>query len=356
VTPRAAPAEPPLLEVDDLRVDFAGDGSTVHAVRGVSLDLRRGETVGIVGESGSGKSVFARSVMGLTTLDRGAVVSGRVALDGTDLTALGPRDLRQHWGTDVAMVFQDPLASLNPVRTIGAHLRVPLRLHLGLSRRQAMDRSRELLDLVRISEPERRLKQYAHELSGGMRQRVMIALAVSCQPKLLIADEPTTALDVTVQRQVLDLVDQLAVDLRMGTLLITHDLSVVAGRADRIAVMYAGRIVELAPTADIFERPRHHYTEALLGSIPSLHGDRARRLRSIPGSPPDLRRPDAGCAFRSRCPAADERCAAETPRLAPPGPGGAPVACHHPLAGPLSGPGAPGAVDRPIAQPTSTGP
>lgn len=323
--------ETSLLDVADLHVAFDAEDGVVHAVRGVSFSVEQGETLGIVGESGSGKSVLARAVMGLSSIETQARLAGRVLLSGEELTGLAPRDLRHHWGTDVAMVFQDPLSSLNPVKTVGSHLSVPLRIHLGLNRRQARERSRELLARVRISEPERRLRQYPHELSGGMRQRIMIALAVSCEPRLLIADEPTTALDVTVQRQVLDLIDRLAADLSMGTILISHDLSVVAGRADRVAVMYAGRIVELAPTNDIFERPQHHYTEALLGSIPSMTGDRAERLRSIPGRPPDLREADSGCAFRTRCPAADQECADRRPELASPGPGLAAVACHHPL-------------------------
>lgn len=321
----------PLVRVEDLRVDFATTDRTVHAVRGVSIDVHAGETIGIVGESGSGKSVLARTMMGLSSTDPSAVVGGSIRFDGQDLVGHPPHRLRRLWGSDIAMVFQDPQASLNPVRTIGAHLRVPLRLHLGLSRRAARRRALELLELVGIPEPGRRLRQYPHELSGGMRQRVMIALAVACEPRLLIADEPTTALDVTVQRQVLDLIDRLAAELGMAVVLITHDLAVVAGRADRLAVMYAGRVVETAAVDALFGSPRHHYSRALIDSIP-VPGSTDVRLRAIAGSPPDPTADDVGCAFAPRCPAADDRCRAEQPAPRLVG-DGAPVLvrCHHPL-------------------------
>lgn len=324
---------PEILDVDDLAVTYHRPSGAIRALRGVSVSLRRGETLGIVGESGSGKSVFARAVMGLTTTEAGVERRGTVTLDGVELTALPRPQLRRQWGNQVGMVFQDPMSSLNPVRTIGAHFRVPLHSHLGLNRRDGRARAAELLDAVGIIDPVGCLDQYPHQLSGGMRQRVMIALAVSCRPTLLIADEPTTALDVTVQRQVLDLLDELRSELQMATLLITHDLSVVAGHAHRIMVMYAGLAVEVATAAELFAAPRHPYTEALLDAVPSIQGARRPTLRTIAGAPPDLRIDDPGCSFRSRCPRAQERCATDRPTLQPAPSGTSAVACHFPLEG-----------------------
>ena len=326
-----SPVEP-LLQVDDLRTRFATPRGAVRAVEGVSLTLDRGETIGIVGESGSGKSVLVRSVMGLLNHDPNATVTGKVVFDGRDLSSATKGEWRRIWGAEIAMIFQDPMTSLNPVRKIGAHLAQPLRQHLGLSRKDARTRSVELLAEVGIPEPTRRLDQYPHELSGGMRQRVCIALALACRPKLLIADEPTTALDVTVQRQILDLLGQVTADTGMATILITHDLGVVAKRADRIVVMYAGRAVEQGEVRPLFRAPNHPYTEALLASVPRLSYEPHTRLAAIPGHPPDLTQPLAGCAFASRCTHASDSCRIDLPPLAAvAGATGAhAVACHFP--------------------------
>jgi peptide/nickel transport system ATP-binding protein len=283
------------------------------AVDGVSLTVSRGETVGIVGESGSGKSVLVRSIMNL--LPRTATVDGGVVFEGRDVWHLSDAERKHFWGPHMAMVFQDPMTSLNPVRKIGKQITDPLRYHMGISRRAAKHRAVELLGLVRIPEPERRLDQYPHELSGGMRQRVMIAIAVSCNPKLLLADEPTTALDVTVQKQILDLLSSLQQELDMAMILITHDLGVVAGRATRTGVMYAGRIVEEAETRDLFADPRHPYTEGLLASIPRMEHSSQVRLVGIAGRPPDMVDPPPGCRFAPRCKYAQVRCRAELPEL-----------------------------------------
>lgn len=321
----------PMLEVSNLEITYVGDTGSVHALRGVSVVVEKGETLGIVGESGSGKSVFARAVMGLTNTEAGAHSRGTVVLDNVELTALSKKALRDQWGAAVGMVFQDPLSSLNPVRTIAEHFRIPLRSHLGLNKRDGRRLASDLLDKVGLDDPVGCLDLYPHQLSGGMRQRVMIALAVCCQPKLLIADEPTTALDVTVQRQVLDLIDELSTEEEMTTLLITHDLSVVAGHADRIMVMYAGHAVEVATITDLFTSPRHPYTEALLGSVPNIHGERQPRLRTIAGAPPDLRIVDPGCPYRSRCERAQDMCATTRPTLTVAPGRESLVACHFPL-------------------------
>ncbi len=321
----------PMLDVSNLQISYHGATGTVHALRGVSVTVDKGETLGIVGESGSGKSVFARAVMGLTNTEAGAQRGGTVVLNDVDLTALSKKALRRQWGGEIGMVFQDPLSSLNPVRTIGSHFRIPLASHAGLNRSDGRRRAAELLDKVGINDPVGCLDLYPHQLSGGMRQRVMIALAICGGPKLLIADEPTTALDVTVQRQVLDLIDELSAAEEMTTLLITHDLSVVAGHADRIMVMYAGHAVEVATIADLFDNPRHPYTEALLGSVPNIQGDRRSRLRTIAGAPPDLRLVDPGCPYRTRCERAEEVCTTTRPDLAPAPGSETLVACHVPL-------------------------
>ncbi|WP_028926687.1 ABC transporter ATP-binding protein [Pseudonocardia acaciae] len=305
-----------LLEARDLRVRFHTDGGgVVHAVDGVSFTVRPGEVLALVGESGCGKTVLTRRVMGLIAGDRGTEVSGTVDYDGTRLTELSGRELSRFWGAEIALVLQDPMTSLNPVKRIGAQLTESILLHQESTRRQATERAVELLRSVGLSEPERRLRQYPHELSGGMRQRVTIAIALSGNPRLLLADEPTTALDVTVQAQILDLLAGLRARLGMAMVLVTHDLRVVRSRSDRIAVMYAGKIVELAPTAALFSAPRMPYTEALMNAVPPLAGPNHTRLRVIPGRPPDLRRPPAGCAFSPRCPYAQPRCLTETPPL-----------------------------------------
>jgi peptide/nickel transport system ATP-binding protein len=282
-------------------------------VDGVSFSVARGETVGIVGESGAGKSVLARSIMNL--LPRRAKVEGNLLFEGRDVMSLGRAARKHFWGPEMAMVFQDPMTSLNPVKKIGAQLTDPLRYHLKLSRRAAETRALELLRLVRISEPERRLDQYPHELSGGMRQRVMIAIAVSCNPKLLLADEPTTALDVTVQKHILDLLSSLQRELDMAMILITHDLSVVAGRAARVLVMYGGQVVEEADTRVLFASVRHPYTEGLLASIPRMEQPSHSRLTGISGRPPDMVEPPPGCRFAPRCHYAQARCVQEAPAL-----------------------------------------
>jgi len=321
---------PPLLEVTDLRTTFPVRAGELRAVDGVTLALGRGETLGVVGESGCGKSVLVRSVMDL--LPRTAVVEGQVLFEGRDVRRLRPAERKHFWGPEMAMVFQDPMTSLNPVKRIGRQLTDPLRHHLGLSRQAATARAVELLKLARIPEPERRLRQYPHELSGGMRQRVMIAIAVSCGPKLLLADEPTTALDVTVQKQILDLLVALQRELGMAMILITHDLGVVAGRTDRIAVMYAGRVVETAPTRSLFDDVRHPYTAGLLASIPRIEQPSHTHLTGIPGRPPDMVDPPPGCRFAPRCGFVAADCVTASPEL-----GGLAsshgCACFHPLGG-----------------------
>jgi oligopeptide/dipeptide ABC transporter ATP-binding protein len=311
--PAPGSAALPLLEIADLTVRFPTARGEVRAVDGVSIVLEPGETLGIVGESGSGKSVLVRAALGL--LNETAIVRGRSRFAGRDLVASTPKQLRSVWGRQVAMIFQNPMTSLNPVRRIGDQLTAPLHAHLGLSKKQARARAIELLDQVRIPGAAEQMDRYPHELSGGMRQRVMIAGALACRPKLLIADEPTTALDVTVQRQILDLMDVLQRELGTTMVLITHDLAVVAGRTDRIAVMYAGRVVEQATTRDLFDDPHHPYTAALLASVPQIERPSHERLQAIPGRPPDLVAPMAGCAFAPRCTFAQDRCRKDAPAL-----------------------------------------
>ncbi|WP_233509742.1 ABC transporter ATP-binding protein [Actinomadura craniellae] len=324
--PRERPGNGPLLEIEDLVVDFATDDGAVRAVDGAGYAVMPGETLGVVGESGSGKSVTALSALGLIK-PPGRVVSGRVVFDGTDLRTLPPRELRRLRGGRIAMIFQDPMTALNPVMSIGAQLREALRLHRpGMSRAAARKRAAELLTLVGVPGAERRLRQYPHEFSGGMRQRAMIAMAIANDPDLLIADEPTTALDVTVQAQVLDLLRLTRRETGAATVLITHDLGVVAELADRVVVMYAGRVVEHGPVAEIFGAPRHPYTRGLLESLPRLDGD-ADELTPIPGTPPAPGEAAPGCPFAPRCALARDRCRTERPELAPTGPGRA-SACH----------------------------
>ena len=316
---------PPLLSVRGLTVSFATHGGTAHAVRGVDFDVAAGETVGIVGESGSGKSVTALAIMGL--LAENAVVSGSIKLQGKELVGMDRRALRKIRGKQVGMVFQDPLTSLNPVVSVGKQLSEALLIHnAGMSKRDARRKSVELLQMVSIPDAERRLDSYPFELSGGMRQRVMIAMAMSNEPSLVIADEPTTALDVTIQAQVLDVLQAVQREHNIGVMLITHDLGVVAGLVSRVLVMYAGRVVESGSINPVFESPGHPYTRGLLACLPRL--DRPRfELVPIKGVPPSAARIPAGCAFHPRCPHATERCAAEEPPLADHGPTRA--ACHY---------------------------
>jgi peptide/nickel transport system ATP-binding protein len=320
-----------LLEVKDLRTHIRMRHSTVQAVDGVSLTIAPGETVGLVGESGCGKSMTGMSIMRLLP-PSGHIVSGSIRLNGQELTTLSKEDMREVRGNEVAMVFQDPMTSLNPTMTIGDQIAEPVREHRGASKKEAMDRAAEVLALVGMPKPVERLRAYPHQLSGGLRQRVVIAMALACEPKLLIADEPTTALDVTIQSQILSLLDDLKERLHMGMLLITHDMGVIAGRADRVMVMYAGRIVESGDTPSIFGRMRHPYTEALLESIPDLETERSHVLYSIPGLPPDLADPPANCRFAPRCRYVQTRCREEDPPL-----GGAdpdhPYACLFPVTG-----------------------
>ncbi len=305
----------PLLQVRDLSTWFKTPRGVLRAVDGVSFDLERGRTLGIVGESGSGKSVLVRTIMNL--LSPNAVVPGgsEVLFDGRNVRALDAIESRHFWGTEMAMVFQDPMTSLNPVKRIGAQLTESIRFHLKLDRKAAQERALELLNQVGIPEPRKRLTQYPHELSGGMRQRVVIAIALSCSPRLLIADEPTTALDVTVQKQILDLLDRIQAETNMGMILITHDLGVVAGHADDVAVMYGGQIVEKAATAELFGHVEHPYTEALLASIPRVELASHTRLQAIEGRPPDMVRPPTGCRFAERCPYRTDRCEQDMPGL-----------------------------------------
>jgi peptide/nickel transport system ATP-binding protein len=326
------PGSTPLLQVENLQTQFRTGRGLLRAVDGVSFTLDRGETIGIVGESGSGKSVLVRSIMNL--LPRTASVEGRVVFEGTDVRKLPKAERKHFWGPQMAMVFQDPMTSLNPVKKIGRQLTDPLRYHLHLSRDAARKRALELLDLVRIPEAGRRLGQYPHELSGGMRQRVIIAIALSCNPKLLIADEPTTALDVTVQKQILDLLASLQRDLDMAMILITHDLGVVAGRAKRIAVMYGGQIVETADTRSLFSSMRHPYTEALLKSIPRIEQPSHTRLEAIAGRPPDMVRPPKGCRFAPRCRYAQASCIDSPPELVPGPQPGHRFRCFYPVGTP----------------------
>jgi peptide/nickel transport system ATP-binding protein len=313
--PSGIPGAGTLLEVRDVVTRFRTPRGMVNAVDGVSFSLERGRTLGIVGESGSGKSVLSRSVMGL--LPNNAIRTGEVLFEGREISGLSKDEYRALWGDEMAMIFQDPMTALNPVMKVGKQITESLRFHLGMSKQEAKETAVALLRAVKIPEAEKRFSSYPHEMSGGMRQRVVIAVALACGPKLLFADEPTTALDVTVQAQILDLLAEQQRERYMAMILVTHDLGVVAGRADEIAVMYAGRIVERAPTAVLFSEMRHPYTEALLSAIPKLDDPSHTRLVAIGGRPPDLVNPPAGCAFSPRCPYAQERCHEERPELTP---------------------------------------
>jgi peptide/nickel transport system ATP-binding protein len=317
-----------LLEVEDLKTHIRLRRGTVHAVDGLSFEVEAGETVGIVGESGCGKTMAAMSIMRL--LPRGGyIATGEIRLNGRDLVKLSNSELRMVRGNEIGMVFQDPMTSLNPTMTIGKQIAEAVRIHRDVSKEQAMKRATEVLDMVGLPKPSERIRDYPHQLSGGLRQRVMIAMALACDPKLLIADEPTTALDVTIQEQILDLLDRIKRELGMGIILITHDMGVIAGRADRVAVMYAGLKVETAETVQLFTKVRHPYTEALLASIPQLDQDKSQELYSIPGLPPDLRRPPLACRFAPRCAFATERCRTEDPPLGGDDPSH-PYACFYP--------------------------
>ena len=316
--PNRGDAQRPLLEVKDLAVQFSTERGQLHAVDGVSFLLPRGGTLGIVGESGCGKSVMSLAIMGLVPSPPGKVVGGEILFGGRDLNTLPERELRKLRGSQIAMIFQEPMSALNPVFTVGHQIGEALRLHQGLSRKEAKQRSIELLSQVGISSPETRVDAYPHELSGGMRQRVMIAMAISCKPALLIADEPTTALDVTIQAQVLELLSTLQQELEMGIMLITHDLGVVAEFVDHVLVMYAGRAVEYATTQELFREPLHPYTKGLLASVPGSSASNepnkpSRRLATIEGMVPDLANLPTGCRFRGRCKDAIERCSEHEP-------------------------------------------
>ena len=307
-------SEAPLLEVEDLRVRFKTQRGLVHAVNGISFDVRPGETLGLVGESGCGKSVTALATMGI--LARAAQIpSGSIKLEGRELIGLSERAWRRIRGKEIAMIFQDPMTSLNPVLTVGAQLREAIEEHLDLDRKAATRRAVELLDQVGIPSAADRLRNYPHQFSGGMRQRVMIAMALACEPKLLIADEPTTALDVTIQAQILDLLRDLVTDRGTSLVLITHDLGVVAGMCERVKVMYAGTLVEEGTADELFAAPRHPYTLGLLQSIPRLDTGRRQPLRPIPGAPRNMLSEPNSCPFAPRCRNRIDRCTAELPQL-----------------------------------------
>ncbi len=328
---RSSSADTQLLEVRDLRTTFAVPAGTVTAVDGVSLDLAVGETLGIVGESGSGKTVLSRSIMGINHGDN-VTTTGSVKFKGQELLGMSDKKMANLWGPEMAMIFQDPMTSLNPVVPVGRQLTEHMRSHLKLSRSEANERAIELLRQVRIPEPESRIDNYPHEMSGGMRQRVCIAIALACDPELLFADEPTTALDVTVQHQILNLLADTQERRHMAMVMVTHDLGVVAGHSDQIVVMYAGNVVEKAPTKSLFTDVHHPYTEALLRSIPRIEDPAHTRLSVITGRPPDLLNPPAGCPFSPRCPYVQPECLTDKPTLtAVDGEQQHTFACHLPI-------------------------
>jgi oligopeptide transport system ATP-binding protein len=310
-------ADRPLLEVKNLKTYFYTPDGVVKAVNGVSYTLDDGESIGLVGESGCGKTVSALSLMRLIPTPPGRIVEGEVIFEGRDLLKLSDENIRRVRGNDIAMIFQDPMTSLNPVLTIGRQISEALELHKSMNRSQARERTIELLELVGIPSARSRVDDYPHQFSGGMRQRVMIAMALSCDPKILLADEPTTALDVTIQAQILDLIRRLRSEMGMAVVLITHDLGVVAGIADKINVMYSGYIVESAPSTELFANPRHPYTLGLLRSIPRIDEPRREKLIPIEGLPPDLIDAPPGCPFQPRCVYAVDRCREENPSLEP---------------------------------------
>ncbi|MDP1650147.1 MAG: ABC transporter ATP-binding protein [Rubrivivax sp.] len=313
----------PLLEIQGLKTHFKTDDGWLHAVDGVDMTIDAGETLGVVGESGCGKSVTAKTVMKLIDMPPGRIVAGRVLWQGRDLVPLGDEAMRKVRAKEIAIIFQEPMTSLNPVFTVGEQIAESVRLHEGLSRKDAMDRAVEMLRLVRIPTAESRVRDYPHQFSGGMRQRVMIAIALACNPKLLIADEPTTALDVTIQAQILDLIGELKDRLGMAVMLITHAMGVVAETAQRVVVMYAGKVVEEAPVGELFAHPRHPYTQGLIRSIPriDLAATHKQRLETITGTVPKLVEPPEGCRFAPRCRFAQAACTSATPPLRTVAPG-----------------------------------
>jgi peptide/nickel transport system ATP-binding protein len=312
-----------LLEIKGLKTHFKTDDGWLHAVDGVDMSIEAGETLGVVGESGCGKSVTAKTVMKLIDMPPGKIVAGQVLWQGRDLVPLGAEDMRRIRAKEIAIIFQEPMTSLNPVYTIGEQIAESIRLHEGLSRKDAIARAVEMLKLVRIPTPERRVHDYPHQFSGGMRQRVMIAMALSCKPQLLIADEPTTALDVTIQAQILDLLAELKSEMGMAIMLITHAMGVVAEVAQRVVVMYAGQVVEEALVGELFAHPRHPYTQGLIRSIPRIDSALTKkgRLETIPGTVPKLIAPPEGCRFAPRCKFAMPACTQATPPLRQVAPG-----------------------------------
>ena len=320
----------PLLVVDDIHTSFVVPGGEVKAVRGVSFELNQGKTLGVVGESGSGKTVLARSVMRLN-LGNNVITSGSAKFHGSNILDLRPKAMQKLWGNEIAMVFQDPMTSLNPLVKIGRQITEHVRHHLGISKKEARTLAIDLLNEVRIPEPESRLDSYPHELSGGMRQRICIAIALACEPTLLFADEPTTALDVTVQHQILNLLNREQEIRKMAMVLVTHDLGVVAGRTDETIVMYAGNVVEKSSTKELFADMQHPYTEALFRSIPKTSERSHTRLTAIAGRPPDLIAPPSGCSFSPRCPYVQQKCREEKPPLIPVNNGSHLSACWFPV-------------------------
>lgn len=316
-----------LLKINGLKTHFFTGAGVVKAVDGVDLEIKKGETLGVVGESGSGKSITAMSIMGLIPNPPGKIVDGKILFQGEDLVQKSGAEMRAIRGNAIAMIFQDPMTSLNPVLTIGEQIAENIKLHQGLGKKAAWAKAVQMLEKVGIPDAVQRAKAYPHQFSGGMRQRAMIAMALSCNPKLLIADEPTTALDVTIQAQILDLMRQLKEEFHTSIMLITHDLGVVADLCDRVLVMYAGRPVEFAGLHSVFTQPRHPYTWGLLRSIPRLAEETRQRLEPIEGQPPDLRNLPAGCRFAGRCPEVTERCWVESPEMRELTPGHS-VACH----------------------------
>jgi peptide/nickel transport system ATP-binding protein len=319
-----------MLKIENLKVHFDTDDGVLYAVDGVNLHIDRGETLGVVGESGCGKSVTAMTIMKLLPMPPGRIAAGQIWFEGQDLVQANEAVMRQLRAREIAMIFQEPMTSLNPVLSVGEQIAESLRLHEGLSNKQALAKAAEMLGLVNIPRPSQRVNDYPHQFSGGMRQRVMIAMALSCKPKLLIADEPTTALDVTIQAQILDLLNQLKSQMGMSIMLITHAMGVVAETAQRVVVMYAGRVVEEASVDDLFGSPSHPYTQRLIRSIPRIDLDSVhkQRLQAIPGLVPKLINPPIGCRFAPRCPHANERCAMEMPELRELT-SGHKVACHY---------------------------
>ena len=321
MAPDSAVGTDTILELKDLHTHFHTPEGVVRAVDGVTYSLKSGETLGVVGESGCGKSVTALSILNLVPQPPGRIFGDGIMFEGKDLTKLPPKEMRAIRGNNIAMIFQEPMTSLNPVFTIGFQISEAVMLHQGLKKREAMDRSAEMLDLVGIPLPRQRVREYPHQLSGGMRQRAMIAMALSCNPKILLADEPTTALDVTIQAQILDLMMKLKEEFGTAIILITHDLGLVAETCERVVVMYAGKVVEEAPIREIFGNPLHPYTQGLLGSVPKLESDRSTgrvdrvRLQEIPGIVPSLNLLPTGCSFNPRCKDVMDKCHEEEPQL-----------------------------------------